>query len=285
MNDAPIFIVGSARSGTCFLGGVLKRHKDIHCLIERPETFNYATYLAMNPNVKVTNREHIKQSLKEIYLNAWRYDRWSCRSCSRICKREGNVGRMPWKNCHSNKSYSRYADKSHQHVLNIDVLIEVFPRAQFIHLIRDARDVVASMLKHPGVLNWFNNNSVNKNSIMPSTWFGITDKQHYEEWENWSLEKRCALRWLSWFHEAEHISNDMSDLQWYSVKYEDLVQFPEKALEDLFNFIGLEPIPKSMIKARSTSVGKWKYQLNNSQLDDILSISETALQKLGYQTT
>jgi proteasome lid subunit RPN8/RPN11 len=278
----PIFIIGSARSGTILLGEILKQHPEIHCLIERPSVFKFASSIALQPQEKLRNREHICDQLFNLYQEAWSLDEFDCSNCSDICKKKGGFNSQISTSCQDNALTKRWADKSHQHVLNVDLLLEVFPEAQFIHIIRDGRDVVASMLQHPGVLAWFSNQYINRNSTWPQPWFGVNSLEHFHEWKQWSLAKKCALRWQSWVHAGLEARRKLHSHQWLDLRYEELVTSPEENYEKIFSFLDLPYIEGLGPKAHSKSVGKWKNELNESDIKDILDVAKISLKKLNY---
>jgi hypothetical protein len=284
MIDNPIFIVGSARSGTVFLGQVLKKHLGIHCLIERPSVFNFASYIALNPSLKKNHTCRITDHLRRLYSKAWSLDIFSCHSCSVMCKKAGGVSRIPWSTCQREKSIKRYCDKSHQHILNISILLNAFPNAQFIHLIRDGRDVVSSMLCHPGVLSWFSETHINESTEFPSPWFGVNSVEHFEEWSQWSLAKKCALRWVSWVHTGQKEKASLPKEQWLDIHYEDLVTRPFAVGEKIYSFLGLDFNFETLSSARSSSIGRWRHGLFLPEIDEVYEIEEETLVELGYLT-
>lgn len=286
MFDNPVFIVGSARSGTVFVGEVLKSHSEVHCLIERPDVFDHASFLALNPSVKKQQPEQIRDQLRELYSNAWAITAENCRTCSSICRKSGDKSRLPWvRTCQSKRSVKRYADKSHQHVLNVEILLEAFPQAQFIHIIRDGRDVVSSMLRHSGVLSWFSDTYINENSEWPHPWFGVEDIDHFRAWSQWSMAEKCALRWTSWVAAGLEASKTVPKSQWLDINYETLMRQPLQTGASIFSFIGLDLDKKARAKLQEShvaSVDAWKRRLNKEQQDQVLHIIRGTMTKLGY---
>lgn len=140
----------------------------------------------------------------------------------------------------------------------MELLQEAFPEAQFIYLQRDGRDVVSPMLRHSGVLTWFSEQYINEDSYFPQPWFGVQSFDHYQDWKNWPLAMKCALRWSSW----TRIGKDWSDLfpssKWLKVRYEDLVSEPVKLGKQISSFLGLPYLPSTVRNAFDSSVGRWR---------------------------
>ncbi len=278
----PIFVIGSARSGTVLLGEVLKNHPAVHCLIERPDVFQYASYLALNPQEKVGNEDIICGHLRELYQQAWKISFTNCLSCSSICKEKSGFRGFALRACETPDEIQRFADKSHQHLLNVDLILQAFPDAQFIYLVRDGRDVVSSMLRHPGVLSWFSTRYINQDSSWPSPWFGIEDLEHYQRWLDWSDAMKSAQRWVSWSRIGMQKEKELPSRQWLTIHYEGLVGQPELTGEQIFSFLGISPDRSTLKDVFSSSVGNWRKYLLSQQVDEIMPLIRDTLKILGY---
>ena len=118
-NRSVAFIVGSPRSGTTILGDILDRHAQI-CQWYEPY-FVWDGYFRDAPNDERTEQECNQRIRKHI-----------CRDFSRYRKKRG---------C------QLVVDKSPRNSLKIPFLLEIFPQARFIHILRDGRDVTLSIHK------------------------------------------------------------------------------------------------------------------------------------------
>ena len=88
------------------------------------------------------------------------------------------------------------------HIMN-----KVFPNAQFIHIVRDGRDVASSVMKMP---------------------WGPQDIIAAGEW--WDSNVRLGRR----------MGSILGEKRYMEVKYEDLVENPEKELARICDFLGEE---------------------------------------------
>jgi hypothetical protein len=104
------------------------------------------------------------------------------------------------------KNKSRWGDKS-DYLTKIDVINEIFPDAQFVHCVRDGRDVASSVIK----LSW-----------------GPSDIVRAAEW--WSMSVRLG----------RSMGRMLPKGRYTEVRYEDLVQDPQRTLRDLCDFLGEE---------------------------------------------
>jgi len=104
----------------------------------------------------------------------------------------------------------RWGDKTPIYTSYVDLLKELFPSAQFVHIIRDGRDVALSMLdkwgaKEPHVDLYF-----------------------------------TARNWVRRIQQAQASGTRLSPEQFYELRYESLVESPEQALQGVCAFLGEE---------------------------------------------
>jgi hypothetical protein len=113
------FIIGSGRSGTTLLGDIL----DLHPLICRwyEPYFVFDRYFRNEPNDCRTSKD-ANDSVKKYISGAFDHfrDRRKCRTV---------------------------IDKSPRNSLKIPFLLEIFPKARFIHIVRDGRDATLSIYR------------------------------------------------------------------------------------------------------------------------------------------
>jgi protein-tyrosine sulfotransferase len=167
----------------------------------------------------------------------------------------------------NNAGKRRWGDKSPVNVTLIAGIFRYFPNSRFIHIIRDGRDAVCSIRNHPPSLG-------NKYEVNP--W----DKS-IQLWESWTRQG------LAWRH----------DPRYYEIKYETLISEPNKALADLFQWLG-EPWEEDvLLKAKSTRVashpgiskpisrdshGVWQRKLTPEAKELFRGSANNLLVELGY---
>lgn len=275
-----MFVIGSARSGTVLLGSVLKRHSRVHCTIEHPLVFDLASLLARNPE-QFEESEAVR-ALRRSYGQVWDQSLSSCWACASICRHMLGSGRGWLRSCAPRRP-GRFADKSHQLILNVGLVRQAFPGAQFIHVIRDARDVVTSMLKHQGVLAWFSEEALDDVRKWPQPWYGLADPSALEEWRPWSLARKCARRWVSWVQAGLVAQRDWVPKEdWFEVRYEEFVIEPTHQAERLFSWLDLGFEMPTIAHVYESSVGRWKSRLDSDQIRDVIAEAHDLLEDLGY---
>jgi hypothetical protein len=110
----------------------------------------------------------------------------------------------------------RWAEKTPRNVLHLDYIFERFPKARFVHMIRDGRDTICSLRTHP------RHKVVNGELVQLNTWHPIGPCL-----ERWLNDVRAGLKYRS-------------DPRYIEIRYESLVARPRETLIPLFEFLGEE---------------------------------------------
>jgi hypothetical protein len=105
----------------------------------------------------------------------------------------------------------RWGDKTPLNILDIRMIENVFPAAQYIHIIRDPRAVALSIMK------------------AAETSPGIRESSYVE----------AAVRWKKSIRNARALATRIGPQCYAEVRYEDLVHHPERELRRLCGFLGL----------------------------------------------
>ena len=271
----PVIVGGAARSGTTLLSVMLNSHPELVC---GPESDIFRLWpefkrLSVTP---VTWAWHVMRGWTEPFrtlsdnfgISLWRMRRlWKQsaapaefidRFFSEYARRHGR---------------RRWADKTPANVKCIGFVFKHFPRAKFVHVIRDGRDTCCS------VLAW----SRRAHGDHP-----LDIRSAAATWAHWV---RLGREWADHPHTIE-------------VRYEDLVTAPEATLRPLLTSLDLAWCPDVLahhdrLQANrpdlsqahlagvsrpvyETSVGRWREDLT---LDDRRVVEEIAgpvLRELGY---
>jgi len=238
----PIFLVGAERSGTTLLRLMLDHHPHIafHSEFEfvvdyfrdndYPLINDYYEYLATDRLFQSSNFE-IDSSLSYPQLvNSFL-----------VQKREGTGKHFVGATVHR----------------HFDRLLQIWPDAKFIHIVRDGRDVARSCIN----MNWAGN-----------VWAG-------------------SDRWIEveklWSELKETISTD----RYIEVHYETLISEPAKTLTGLCNFIGTSYDPAMLDYSQSTTydlpnsklLWQWKSKLSRREIQLLEARMGNMLVKHGYE--
>jgi hypothetical protein len=144
-----------------------------------------------------------------------------------------------------------WCEKTPQNIFHLNFLKELFPNSVFIHVKRDPRGVVQSVIKQA----WGPNN----------------------------LHDAClylADMYKCWFDIAAETNFD--EYRYIEVGLENLASDPEGVLEDIADYIGLDnrygPLPEIKIE----KVNYWKDSLSSQDLDLINEMLGDYITMLGY---
>lgn len=169
-----IFVIGTGRSGTHFLGRLIGENPSCNLLLEDKEIFP----LCKEVNISEYGN---KRKLKRL-LNKYK----------KIIKK-------------NKKKY--IIEKSHQNIWIVEELQKEFPNAFFIGIERDVKQVVYSMMRHPGILKWFNLLDTTKESHF----LGI-NKGNIHLYDSLTLEEKCAIRWVAHKKRMEYLKHKINNL-------------------------------------------------------------------------
>src|SRR5690606_38689612 len=117
-----VFVLGTGRSGTHFLGRLIGKNPSCHLLLESEETF------PLSIKANITHYHTIRHK-------------------NRLIKKYNKLIQKATK--------PFIIEKSHQNIWSFEDLYEIFSDSLFIGIQRDVKQVVNSMLEHRGVLKWF----------------------------------------------------------------------------------------------------------------------------------
>jgi hypothetical protein len=231
--NIPIFIIGTGRSGTHWIGYSLGEHPDIRATVEKWPMFKWSTEMAFYPE----REKHLMKRLIGIYK-------------LQLLK----------------SAPKNYLDKSHPNIWIAEKLKEAFPKGLFVGTERNPFATVASMMKHKEVSSWHKRF---REFPLPNRMLGI-NKETASTYENIPFASQCAMRWLSHHHRMNELKDKLGD-SLFIISYEKLAIDTEKVIAELQKFLSLtNPIPVPEVKKESLS--KWQKQLSAEQVKQIENV-------------
>jgi len=269
--ERPIFIVGNPRSGTTLLRFILCSHPRIQI----PDETGFLPFLLQDVETELD----LKQT-EAVLKRIGRLNRgWdgltgdvaafhnSLSKPSLECLLDG----LYRKKIAGHKAV-RWGDKTPGYALYVPLLSSIFPSAQFVHLIRDGRDVTLSAMKKWGSSRWY-------------------------------IDTYYLLK--NWVKHVERGRTDGSRLgegRYLEVYYESLVRQTEPTIQKICTFIGEELHPDMLAHTKLTrqqagprghgevrepistaSVQRWKTEM--SQFDKKIAdhVAGTTLAAFNYE--
>jgi protein-tyrosine sulfotransferase len=156
--------------------------------------------------------------------------------------------------------------------------LRAYPAARAVHIVRDGRDVVCSLLER-GWLAASHKGSDDAGlayGAHPRFW---VEPDRAEEFRAASEARRAAWTWRSYVS-AAHTEPERT----LELRYEELVSEPAATAKRLAEYLDLEPEPlaKSLSGAFDLSVGRWMKDLTPNQVREVEEEAGDLLRELGY---
>lgn len=196
-----VFIVGSPRSGTTYLQRLLASHEMV-LTGQESNVFQYAGPLLRRWHTEGRQADGRGGVGLGCYFEEKEFLRILRHFLHELL--EPMMGRLG--------PGMLFVEKTPQHAVFLPEIIELLPDCRIIHIVRDPRDVVASML-----------------AVSRSWGAGWAPRS----------ARRAALIWLRQVRAAKEAQNTIPAEQFYEVRYEDLVAQPTSILQNLVSFLKL----------------------------------------------
>jgi len=293
----PVFLVGAARSGTSLLFKVMSAHPDAAW------TSNWVQRYPWCPPLAVLNRlaERMPGRRSRVWFGASGDAAYSYGSRRRNRDR---VFPMPaeaeslYERCGIPEADTEAADEAalarfrraaravtrwsggrtflSKRIANnrrIPLLLEAFPDALFIEIVRDGRAVATSL----AAVDWWETGDV--------WWYGGTPAQwRADGGDPWEL---CARNWVE---EVTALSAGLAEVpaeQVLSLRYEDLIDDPIAVTRAAMSFAGLDPDSRQWHSALSfvrfpNKNDRWRSSLDEQALATVERIQQHHLLTYGY---
>lgn len=269
----PVFVVGCSRSGTTLLRLILNRHSGIaipqetwyfpQLYYELPRLIRTGNWRrAVATRVLELNSKHFPELSIEILEGIlWETNEDNFADIVAVVNREFML----------RQNKRRWGDKTPGYVRHLAMIKELFPNAKVIHIVRDGRDVVPSLLRY-----W---------SVGPQT-------DSFVE---------TALYWrdhvLAGLNEGPLAFGD----RYFEITYEDLVQNPEPTVRSICRFIDEEFEPQMLVSSAAdnvplkewhtetrkeingSNVSKWNKTLDNYELSVVELVGRRIFRRFKYQ--
>jgi len=207
--EKPIFVIGCSRSGTSIFTELFSRHKELANWSEAQQLFELDYY---NPEIDHFKDHSSVNSADSVRIKV-------LLSLLLFVKRK-----------------RRLVNKNPQNSLRIEYLIELFPDAFFIHLIRDGRDVVHSNYK-----------KARKDQFRHLYPFGNFPKPiRWKDYLRFPPLTQYALQWRDLVEYVHSTGNRIVSDRFIEAKYEDFCSDPHSLLRQIDIFCGLQPGNRSI---------------------------------------
>jgi hypothetical protein len=260
----PVFLVGCARSGTSILGEAIAAHRRVAYLFEVNSIWN--ELVPRKPDHRLVEADATPEVAKAIYQALFE-------------ARKDLPGDL-------------LVEKNPKHVIRIPFLAALFPEARFLHLIRDGRDTVASLM--------FRNRGESWGHLEIPGWRDLLARYPKEN------HTRCAHQWRDALNIARREGRLLPPDTYLELRYEELVKAPKAMMSSVLGFLGLPRDPKvdaflskiqdmtagsyhakkqvrHYVENHSRRVGRYQENLTPEQLKEVEAVCGDLLAALGYK--
>ena len=301
MISRPLVILGAPRSGTTMLFQALSTHPELWSLYRESQGIlnrHFPTAMVPGTSVLVTADEvddaraaAIDQEFFDAVGNAEASLTLFGRGVpvpliarvrlSALLARLGKDQKVP---------PIRMVEKTPDNCFRIQMLLRVFPDAQFVHVVRDPRGSIASI--HRG---WTEESRFQRFPLPPgfaiedyagSSWcFGLPPG--WEELDGSTVMEICAHQWRLY---NEYCERDLprDDSRVLQVRYEEMASDPGPVLRQVAAFADLDPQPLERYSEKLPVVNTWtkpssdKWRRVETQIAQVLPLVAVESERLGY---
>ncbi len=266
-NFCPVHIIGHGRSGTSIFGALCRKYLGIGIGTESQFIVRYSQSLPAYGDLREDRnvRRLINDITRERYFERCRKFGFQVRSDAIFGDLKERTYRgvldATFTQLASHLGMQRYGDKTPEYVFHLPLLGNIFPDAQFIHIVRDGRDVALSAIKSPlsGIKN-----------IPKAAW----------DWE------QCVGR-------VRAFTQTLPRTQFCEIRYEDLLSDPRAVFQQLIEFLGIAESENSLLNfitenvvgdLRSSNFGKWRKEMTQAQRRQYEQLAGDMLRTFGYPT-
>jgi len=244
LDDRLVFVVGSPRSGTTFLAGAIG---SLPGFVDLGEV---APLKAAVPELAALPPEEAARRVRRILT---------------VSRRVGLVGSV------------RAVEQTPELAFLVGALPLAFPEARVVHIVRDGRDVVCSLLEKPW-LRREQDRAADDAGVPYGAYARFwVEPERRAEFETASDARRAAWVWRSYVVAAR--AGDAFEL-----RYEDLAADPERVGVELAGHLDARaaPLVEALRGAHAESVGRYRRDLDATQLAEIDADAGPLLRELGY---
>lgn len=271
---APVFVVGSPRSGTTLLYDTLLSAGGFALYLGESNVFNL-----LAPRFGDLRSRNHRDRMLQVWLGSRLFrvsglERRQIEEGVHECENAGDSLRFVMDEIARRQNAWRWAANTPEEILYLDHIKRTIPEALIIHVIRDGRDVCLSLSQ--------------KRYIRPFPWKDRETPEGAALYWEWIVQKGRAA--------GARLGNDYTE-----VRFEELVRAPRAVLRHLSAFLGqdlrrehIEQTAIGTVSRPNTSfgaqsprglnpVGRWKKHLTPPQLTRIEGLVGKTLTKLDYE--
>jgi hypothetical protein len=244
--ERPVFVVGAPRSGTTFMGDSLGRLPGFVDLGEVGPLKVAIDELAALPEDEAARRLH--------------------RILERV-RRFGLARRL------------RAVEQTPETSFVLGAALRAYPQARVVHMVRDGRDVVCSLLEQGWLRAERGGADDVGNPYGEQARFWV-EPERVQEFHAASEATRAGWAWRRYLAAARAAAPGAT----LEVRYEELAADPDATAARIAGHIGADQaaLARALRDVHSQSVGRWRRDLTEEQVADVEAEAGPLLRELGY---
>jgi hypothetical protein len=244
VTERPVFVLGAPRSGTSFVARSIGRLPGFVDLGELKPWKASIPHLASLPEEEAARE--LRRALEAI-------------------RRYGLVRRL------------RAVEQSPETSFVLGPIVRAYPQATVVHMLRDPRDVAASLLQK----GWLRAGRPGHDDVGSPYGHHVrfwVEPERAEEFDRADEARRAGWAWRRYVSAARAAPGNTLE-----VRYEDLAADPEAASEPLAAHLGADPVllAAALGRMHAESVGRWRRNLTTEQVAEVEAETAELLEELG----
>jgi hypothetical protein len=275
----PVFVLAAPHSGADLIGRALKRSPGMHLTMGRPDVARVVYAFARRPSIMRGQAGGPARVIRDVFAEAWQIVPGACVECPPTCREAGGV--VGATVCTAPGDVTRFGDANPDLLYTAPVLLQAFPDARFVQVIRDGRDVTADMLADPACMAWFRPGMLGEEAEFPNPFLGINSGRHREKWQAMPAAGKCALRWRSAVRLSATLRRELPREQLFTVRFEEMVANPREVAAALSDFVETT-VPSVALLTGAPRVGAWRKRLKPEDRRLVEKVAREELTRLGY---
>jgi hypothetical protein len=227
----PLIVLGVRRSGTTLLRVMLDRSPQLAV----PDESYFLPQLAHRHDDR-PDLDEFQDDLRRLpTLREWELSPEDVRGRLRPGMTLGEAVGAVYKTYAAQRGKTRWGDKTPMYMQYLPLLERLFPDARYVHLIRDGRDAALSFLQMP-------------EGVVTKTWAHPRDAAGF------------ACQWRTEVAAARALGRRVGPERYLELRYEELVEDPERELRRTCTFAELPFEPEMLAYAGSVDVSRKPHQ-------------------------
>jgi hypothetical protein len=269
----PLILLGVSRSGTTLLRVILDRSPGIAI----PDESFFVPLLARRHGRSIEAARFLDDVARIATIRDWGVTASDIAPRVRSGMRTGAAIGAIFEAYAARAAKPRWGDKTPMYMRHLPLLEELFPTAQYVHLVRDGRDAALSFLE------------------MPEGTFTRT-------WAHPRTTAQFACSWRREVLDARDLGRRVGPARYFEVRYEQLVADAESVMRDLCRCVDIpfepgmldyagavdvtaKPHQQRLLRPPTTGVRNWREAMSRVDVAAFEVVAGDVLRDLGYEVT